>query len=82
MEQVQQRLDISQTTPIECDKCKGQVFREVTLIRKVSRFITNTPQDTMVPVPVFACHKCYHVNDEFLPAPLRSDYVEIVNETK
>jgi hypothetical protein len=82
MEQVQQRLDISQTTPIECDKCKGQVFKEVTLIRKVSRFITNTPQDTMVPVPVFACHKCDHVNDEFLPAPLRSDYVEIVNETK
>ena len=78
MEQVQQKLDINQTTPIECDKCKGQLFKEVTLIRKVSRFITNAPQDTMVPIPVFACHKCDHVNDEFLPPMLRSDYVEIV----
>jgi DNA-directed RNA polymerase subunit M/transcription elongation factor TFIIS len=78
MEQVQQRLDINQTTPVECEKCKGQVFKEVTLIRKVSRFITNTPQDTMIPIPVFACHKCDHVNDEFLPPQLRSDYIEIV----
>ena len=78
MEQMQQKLDINQTTPIECDKCKGQLFKEVMLIRKVSRFITNAPQDTMVPIPVFSCHKCNHVNDEFLPPMLRSDYIEVV----
>jgi hypothetical protein len=78
METVQQKLDITQTTAVECDKCKGQLFKEATLIRKVSRFITNMPQDTMVPVPVFACYKCDHINDEFLPPTLRSDYVEVV----
>ena len=78
METVQQRLDISQTTAVECDKCKGQLFKEVTMIRKVSRFITNQPQDTLAPIPVFACHKCDHVNDEFLPPMLRSDFVEVV----
>jgi hypothetical protein len=78
MEQVQQRLDISQTTAVVCEKCNGQLFKEVTMIRKVSRFITNQPQDTLAPIPVFACHKCDHVNDEFLPPMLRSDYVEVV----
>jgi len=77
MEQ-QMRLDISQTTAITCDKCKGQLFKEVMLIRKASRFVTNAPQDSYVPMPVFACTKCEHVNDEFLPPMLRSDYVEIV----
>ena len=77
MEQ-QIKLDISQTTAITCDKCKGQLFKEVMIIRKASRFVTNAPQDSYVPVPVFACTKCEHTNDEFLPPMLRSDYVEIV----
>jgi len=80
MEQ-QMRLDLSQTTAVTCDKCGGQLFKEVMLIRKVSRFITNAPQDTYAPIQVSACHKCDHVNDEFLPAPLRSDFVEVVEET-
>jgi len=77
MEQ-QMRLDFSQTTPITCEKCKGQLFKEVMLIRKASRFVTNAPQDSYVPVPVFACTKCEHVNDEFLPPVLRSDYIEVI----
>ena len=77
MEQ-QMRLDFSQTTSITCEKCKGQLFKEVMLIRKASRFVTNAPQDSYVPVPVFACTKCEHVNDEFLPPMLRSDYVEVI----
>ena len=77
MEQ-QMKLDISQTTAITCDKCKGQLFEEVMIIRKASRFVTHAPQDSYVPVPVFACTKCNHVNDEFLPPMLRSDFVEVV----
>ena len=55
MQQQQMNLRLEDTTPIECDKCKGQLFKEVTLIRKASRFVTNMPQDSMVPIPVFAC---------------------------
>ena len=80
MSQQQMNLRLEDTTPMECNKCKGQLFKEVTLIRKASRFVTNMPQDSMVPIPVFACHLCNHVNDEFLPPMLRSDYVEIVEE--
>jgi hypothetical protein len=80
MEQ-QMNLRLEDTTAVVCEKCNGQLFKEVMMIRKVSRFITNQPQDTMAPIPVFACHECNHVNDEFLPPTLRSDYVEVVEET-
>ena len=29
--------------------------------------ITQTGQPTLIPIPVYACHKCGHVNDEFQP---------------
>ena len=29
--------------------------------------MTGTAQDALLPIPVFACSKCGHVNEEFLP---------------
>jgi hypothetical protein len=80
MEQQQMRLDLNQTSPVICEKCGCQLFKEVTIIRKASRFITNAPQDSYVPIPVFACTKCDHVNDEFLPPQMRSDFVEVIED--
>ena len=77
MEQ-QMNIRLEDTTSVVCEKCKEQLFREIVLIRKASRFITNRAQDSMVPIPVFSCIKCNHINDDFLPPQLRSDYVEVV----
>jgi hypothetical protein len=41
-------------------------------MRKVSRLLTGAPKDSYVPVPVFLCSACGHLNDEFLPAELKS----------
>ena len=74
-DQQQMNLNISldKTKPIVCDKCEGQVFTDGVLLRKASRFITGTAQDALVPITVFACIKCGHVNDEFLPMQLREN---------
>ena len=73
MSQEQMNLNISldKTKGVVCDECENQTFQEVTLLRKVSRFVTGTAQDALIPIPVFACSKCGHVNDEFLPVQLR-----------
>ena len=34
-------------------------------INKVSRFITGADKDSMIPVPVFRCDDCGHINEEF-----------------
>jgi uncharacterized Zn finger protein len=70
---MEQKLNISldKTTALKCDECQGEVFVEGVLLRKASRFLTGTAQDSLVPIPVFSCSKCGHVNEEFLPQMLR-----------
>ena len=63
--QVTQTVDISQTTPVKCDKCENQTFKQTLLLRKVSALISPNGQEQYVPVAVFACEKCSHVNAEF-----------------
>ena len=74
MQQQAPKLNISldKTTPFACDECGHEVFREGVMLRKASKFLTGTAQDALVPIPVFTCAKCNHVNSEFLPEELRS----------
>ena len=76
MEQQQVNISLDKTTGISCDNCKGEVFQEGVMLRKASRFLTGTAQDALVPIQVFSCAKCGHVNEEFLPLQLRSNKEE------
>ena len=68
MQQQQQfNIDITQTTPVVCDKCGCEHFTQVTLMRKLSPMLSPTGQPALIPIPVYACHECGHVNDEFQP---------------
>jgi DNA-directed RNA polymerase subunit RPC12/RpoP len=58
---------LKDTTPITCEECDSNVFIEGVLLRKISRFVTGTSQDALMPIPVFTCSKCGHVNEEFMP---------------
>ena len=63
--QAQQTIDMSQTTPIKCEKCENSTFKQTLLIRKMSALVSPNGQETVIPVAVFACEKCGHVNSEF-----------------
>jgi len=71
---MEQQLNISldKTTGVVCEECDNQVFREGVMLRKASRFITGTAQDAIIPIQVFTCSKCGHVNEEFLPSQLKN----------
>ena len=75
MQQQQQpklNITLEKTTPMVCDECENQIFKEGVMLRKASKFITGTTQDAVIPIPVFSCSKCGHVNNEFLPAELQT----------
>ena len=61
-------IDLTKTTPIVCEKCNNDVFEEGVMLRFASRLITFTPKDSLIPIPVFSCKKCGHVNDQFIPS--------------
>ena len=63
--ETQQTIDMSQTTPIKCEKCENSTFKQTLLIRKMSALVSPNGQETVIPVAVFACEKCGHVNAEF-----------------
>ena len=63
--QMQEQIDISKTSAIKCEKCENQTFKQSLLLRKLSALVSPNGQETLVPVQVFACEKCGHVNSEF-----------------
>ena len=63
----QTNLSLKDTTPITCNECGHNVFDQKIMLRSVSRFVTGTAENAIVPMPIFACSKCGHVNKEFLP---------------
>ena len=63
--QMQQTIDFSKTTQIKCEACEGSTFKQTLLLRKLSALVSPNGQETIVPMQVFACEKCGHVNKEF-----------------
>jgi hypothetical protein len=65
MQDSQMKIDLREQPTIKCEKCEGMFFEEVTMIKKVSRLMTGSPQDTIVPFPTYRCADCKHINEEF-----------------
>ncbi len=64
---MQMNISLKDTTKVSCESCGSEVFTEGLMLRKVSRFLAGTDKDGIVPIPVFYCAKCHHINSEFMP---------------
>jgi len=60
-------VSLDQTDEIKCDKCGSNAFHPAFLLRKVSALISPTGKETVIPIQVFACDACGHINEEFKP---------------
>ena len=63
--QMQEQIDFSKTTEIKCEACEGSTFKQTLLLRKMSALVAPGGQETIIPMQVFSCEKCGHVNKEF-----------------
>ena len=66
-QQINMNVALKDTTPIKCEECENEVFIEGVMLRKISRFVAGTSQDALMPIQVFTCSKCGHVNEAFMP---------------
>jgi uncharacterized Zn finger protein len=80
MDQMQMNVNLEDTTEITCEQCGSNVFNQGVMLRGISRFITGTQQDGVMPIPVFACIKCGHVNAQFLPRTKPADEAPSVED--
>jgi predicted nucleic acid-binding Zn ribbon protein len=59
------KIDLKQQPSVSCEKCGSIYFREVVGIKRVSKILTGSSQDTDVPFPTYKCDNCGHINKEY-----------------
>jgi len=59
------KINLKQQPTISCENCNKNYFKEVVQIKKVSKILTGSSEDTIVPFPTYMCESCGHVNEEF-----------------
>lgn len=60
-------IDLSKSIAYVCDneECGNDVFMPAMKFRKVSKLVTGSKEDTLIPVQVFMCTSCGNINKEF-----------------
>ena len=67
-------FDLKQTSPI-VSSTGGKIFQEGYILRKVSKILSGTSQDAIVPIPVFYDVKTGEVVQETLPVELQDEFL-------
>jgi uncharacterized Zn finger protein len=62
---IRPKIDLRQQPTIKCEKCESKYFKEVTMLKKVPKLLTGSPEDNIVPFPTYMCNECGYVNGEF-----------------
>lgn len=72
------RINYRDLTDVKCDRCGDMRFEMVYLIKRASPLVSPTGKEEMIPMgpplipPIFACYVCGHINEIFLPVPMRA----------
>ena len=64
-------IDLTHAKDIRCEKCDGVGFRQTMMLKKLSPLVSPNGQEAIIPVGVFACDSCGHVNKEFAEADIK-----------
>ena len=64
-------VDLTHAKTLECEKCGCKGFKQTMMLKRLSALLSPTGQEAMIPVGVFACEKCSHINKEFLEAEIK-----------
>jgi hypothetical protein len=72
-QQPQMNLDLSKTTALETPSGE-KIWHTGMVLRKVSKFITGTPEDAIVPITVFYDPQTNEILGDTLPKELREEY--------
>ena len=59
------QVNIMDSPEIRCEACDCPYFRKVTVIKKISKLLTGSADDQLVPMETYCCDKCGHINKDF-----------------
>ena len=64
-------IDLSNAKTLECEECGCKGFKQSLMLKKLSALVSPNGQESLIPVAVFCCEKCGHINKEFLDADIQ-----------
>ena len=67
----QPNIDLKNTESVE--HANGKVWAQGFIIRKISKFVAGTPEDALMPIPVFYNPETGEVLQDTLPKELRDE---------
>ena len=79
-QQPQMNVDLTTTEGLLNSKGKN-VFESGVILRKISKFITGTDSDAVMPIPVFFDPESGKILRDTIPADLREEYEDLIAET-
>ena len=65
-------IDLTHAKTLRCEKCEGVGFKQTLMLKKLSALLSPNGQEAIIPVGVFACESCGHVNKEFQESEIKS----------
>jgi hypothetical protein len=76
LQQQQPQIDLSLTTAVTSSEGK-HLFSEGIIIRKISKFVINSHEDGLIPLPVFYDVSTGKILLDSIPKEIREDYKDI-----
>lgn len=70
-QQMNMNLDLKNTESVEHEN--GKVWAQGFIIRKISKFVAGTPEDALMPIPVFYNPETGEILQDTLPKELRDE---------
>ena len=60
-------LKLKDLDDVVCKECKNPTFIQVHLLRKISAVLSPSGKGGFLPIPIFQCAGCGHINEELMP---------------
>lgn len=72
-------FELKNTEKVECSVCGNTTFGNGVIFRKVSKLISGTDKDGLVPITIPYCLLCTAPMKDLLPKDIASEYEELNN---
>jgi len=66
----QVNINVAEQPDLKCQECEGIYFEQAVRFKKVSKLLTGSPEDQMVPIQIFRCMDCGTPCSELMPEGL------------
>ena len=64
---MQVKVALKDTSDVACEQCDHKLFTQLMMFKNLSAVMSPTGEESLIPIQVFACNDCGHVNKQFIP---------------